>query len=291
MASKTPKTATTAPKVTGDVAKAAADSVKAAAKTQADATKTVIDAVAKAAKAPAAIPAAIAATAKPAEPKPATQKPTATKTVPVDATAAKAVAAPARAVHKAVKPVVEAAAPLVEATAEAAKTVPDAIQQTVETVVSATPKVAPTVEKDVTKMATQFETPKMFTDVSDRAQAAFAKSQSMVAEMGEFGKGNVEAMVESGKIAAKGLETLGQDAADYTRRSFEGMTSTLKSLASVKSPTEFFKLQSDYMRSAFDQAVAQSSKNTEAMIKLASDAAQPLSNRFATAVEKVKTAA
>ena len=98
-------------------------------------------------------------------------------------------------------------------------------------------------------------------------------------------------MVEAGKIAAKGFETLGQDNADYTRRSFEGMTATVKSLASIKSPTEFFKLQGDYMRSAFDGAVAQTSKNTEAFIKLASDAAQPLSNRFAVAVEKVKTAA
>ncbi|MBM3928122.1 MAG: phasin family protein, partial [Sphingomonadales bacterium] len=195
-----------------------------------------------------------------------------------------AIAAPAKSAARAAKPVVKAATDAVEATVEP-------IKKAVETAVSATPKVAPTVEKDVTKMATQFETPKMFTDVSDRAKAMFSKSQSAVADMGEFGKGNVEAMVESGKIAAKGFETLGQDAADYTRRSFESMTAAMKNMASVKSPTELFQLQSEYVRSAFDQAVAQTSKNTEAMIKLASDAAQPLSNRFAVAVEKVKTAA
>ncbi len=272
MASKTPKTARPAPKVTGDVAKAAADTVSAAANTQTEVAKTVIEAVAKA---PAAtIPAAIAAPkAAPAQP------------------VAKAAAAPVKAAKAVAKPVVAAAAPIVEATVAAVKSAPEKIQQAVETVVSATPKVAPTVEKDVTKMATQFETPKMFTDVSDRAKAMFSKSQSAVADMGEFGKGNVEAMVESGKIAAKGLETLGQDAADYTRRSFESMTAALKNMASVKSPTEFFQLQSEFVRSAFDQAVAQSSKTTEAMIKLSSDAAQPLSNRFAVAVEKVKTAA
>lgn len=195
-----------------------------------------------------------------------------------------AIAAPAKSAARAAKPVAKAATDAVEATVEP-------IKKAVETAVSATPKVAPTVEKDVTKMATQFETPKMFTDVSDRAKAMFSKSQSAVADMGEFGKGNVEAMVESGKIAAKGFETMGQDAADYTRRSFESMTAAMKNMASVKSPTELFQLQSEYVRSAFDQAVAQTSKNTEAMIKLASDAAQPLSNRFAVAVEKVKTAA
>lgn len=273
MASKTPKTARPAPKVTGDVAKAAADTVSTAANAQTQVAKTVIEAVVKARAA--TIPAAIAAPTKPAAPKPI----------------AKAVAAPATTVKAAVKPIASATAPVVAKAVEAVAAAPKTIQQAVETVVSATPKVAPTVEKDVTKMATQFETPKMFTDVSDRAKAMFSKSQSAVADMGEFGKGNVEAMVESGKIAAKGLETLGQDAADYTRRSFESMTAALKNMASVKSPTEFFQLQSEFVRSAFDQAVAQSSKTTEAMIKLSSDAAQPLSNRFAVAVEKVKTAA
>jgi len=62
-------------------------------------------------------------------------------------------------------------------------------------------------------------------------------------------------------------------------------------MSSVKSPADFFKLQSDFVRQSFDAIVAETSKNTEAMMKLAGDAAQPLSSRFAVAVEKVKTAA
>ena len=89
----------------------------------------------------------------------------------------------------------------------------------------------------------------------------------------------------------RAFETLGQDAAEYSRKSFESATATLKTLASVKSPTEFFKLQSDFVRGAFDSYVAEASKTTEAVLKLAGDAAQPLSNRAAVAVEKVKLAA
>ena len=37
--------------------------------------------------------------------------------------------------------------------------------------------------------------------------------------------------------------------------------------------------------------MAQASKNTEAMMKLAGEAAQPLSNRVALAAEKIKLAA
>jgi len=187
---------------------------------------------------------------------------------------------------------VEVAPVLASAPIEAVVPEPETpIVKAAESAQSVAEEAASTVQKDVSDMATQFETPKMLNDVTDRAQSAVEKGQKFVAEIGDFGKGNVEAMVESGKIAAKGLETLGQDYADYTRRSFEGLTATMRSLASVKSPTEFMKLQSDFARQAFDGMVAQSSKNTEAMIKLASDAAQPLSNRFAVAVEKVKTAA
>ncbi|RYG83451.1 MAG: phasin family protein, partial [Alphaproteobacteria bacterium] len=86
-------------------------------------------------------------------------------------------------------------------------------------------------------------------------------------------------------------EALGQDAAEYSRKSFETATAAFKTFGTVKSPTELFKLQSDFFRTSFDSYVAEASKNTEAMLKLAGDAAQPLSSRFALAAEKVKTAA
>ena len=133
---------------------------------------------------------------------------------------------------------------------------------------------------------------KSFTgEAKAHAESAVEKGTKAFAEASDFAKGNVEAIVESGKIAAKGMETLGQNAADYARKSFEGATATLKSLSSVKSPTDFFKLHSDYMRSSFDSIVAETSKTTEAMLKLAGEVAQPISNRVAVAVEKVKIAA
>lgn len=128
----------------------------------------------------------------------------------------------------------------------------------------------------------------LFGDASERAKGAYEKSVKMTEEFTEFQKGNVEALVESGKLAAKAAETLGQEAADYARKSFENSSAAFKTFASAKSPTEFFKLQSDYMKSAFESAVAESTKVTEAWLKLAGDVAQPLSNRFAVAVEKVK---
>ncbi|WP_375396993.1 phasin family protein [uncultured Sphingomonas sp.] len=128
-------------------------------------------------------------------------------------------------------------------------------------------------------------------DINGRAKSAMEKGTRMIENMNEFGKENVEAFVESGKIAAKGLESMGQDAAAYTRKSFEGATAAMKSFAAVKSPAEFFKLHSDFVRGQFDSVVAETSKNTEAMLKLAGEIAQPISNRVAIAAEKIKIAA
>ena len=128
----------------------------------------------------------------------------------------------------------------------------------------------------------------LFTDFNDRATAAFEKSTKLFDEFNDFAKGNVEAFAESSKIAAKGFESFGRDAADYGRTSFESATAAAKQFANVKSPTELFKLQGDYVRAAFDSLVAETSKNSEALLKLAGDIAQPLSNRAAVAAEKIK---
>jgi len=197
---------------------------------------------------------------------------------------------------------VEAAAPqevktnVEEAIAAPAETAHAVAEPVIEAAETVAPAVTTSTAKEMTTMATNFENAttqahNVFGDMNERAKAAVEKSTKLVEEANDFAKGNIEALVESGRIAAKGFESLGQEAADYSRRSFESATAAMKNLASVKSPTDFFKLQSDYMRSAFDAYVAEASKHTEAMIKLAGDAAQPISNRFAVAVEKVKTTA
>ena len=132
---------------------------------------------------------------------------------------------------------------------------------------------------------------KFTAELKTRSEDAVGKGKQLFTEWNDFNKGNVEAIVELGKIAAKGFEKLGQEQADYVRKSFEQTTAAFKGMAAIKSPTELAKLHSDYVRSSFDAMVAQTSHSTEAFLKLAGEIAQPLSNRFAVAAEKVKLAA
>lgn len=220
---------------------------------------------------------------------------------------AKAASAPVAPVVKAVaQPVVAPLADIAPETPVEAPTAPKAtaepviapalepvvVEPVAEIIENTASKMADTASKGNVIMETAMEKSQaMFAELNEKAKAAVEKNTKLVGEMTELAKGHVEALVESGKITAKGLETLGHDAAEYGRKSFEQATATMKSLAAVKSPADFFKLQSDYVRTAFDSMVAETSKNTEAFIKLAGEAAQPVSNRVAVAMEKIKTAA
>jgi phasin family protein len=131
----------------------------------------------------------------------------------------------------------------------------------------------------------------MLAEMNDKAKAAMEKSSKAMEEIGDLTKGNLEAVVESSKIAAKGFETIGQNAAEYGRLSFEKTSATIKSFASVKSPAEFFQLQSELMTSTFDALASESAKTSEAMLKLAGEIAQPLSSRVAVVSDKFKALA
>ena len=128
-------------------------------------------------------------------------------------------------------------------------------------------------------------------EAQERAKAAFEKSTAMAGEFGDLAKGNYEALVEVGQIVSEGLQDLAKADMEAGKTAMETMQDDMKTLAAVKSPTELFQLQSDFARSSFDAFVAHSSRSTEAALKLAGEIAQPISNRVALAVEKVKVAA
>jgi phasin family protein len=186
---------------------------------------------------------------------------------------------------------------------------------TTKPVVKAKPAAAPKAEKLVTRIVSVNETPisngvsKMtetvektakeaqakaadfFADIREKAVEAAEKGKKVAADAAEFNKANIEAMVEAGKIVAKGAQELGKTNMDYAKKNFEDMQAAVKEVTAVKNPTDFVKLQGELARKGFDTAVAQGSKNTEALVKLANDMFQPISNRFAVAADYFKKAA
>lgn len=128
-------------------------------------------------------------------------------------------------------------------------------------------------------------------DMQSKAQAAYDKGTGLVAEMTDLAKGNVEAIVESGKIVASGIEGLSKTYAEEAKSVYETLTADIKEMAAIKSPTELFQLQGKIMRRNFDAMVATSSKGSEHAMKLANDAIAPITARVNLAVAKLSQAA
>jgi hypothetical protein len=124
-------------------------------------------------------------------------------------------------------------------------------------------------------------------EIQSKAKAAYEKGTETLSEATEFAKGNVEAIVESGKIFAAGAQDLGKTYVDEAKSAYETLTADLKEIAAIKSPTELFQLQGKIARRNFDAFVATSSKNTEAFVKLANDSFAPISGRVTLATEKL----
>ena len=130
-----------------------------------------------------------------------------------------------------------------------------------------------------------------FADAQTRAKTAFAKTGELASEVTEFNKGNIEAVVESGKIFFAGVQGMGRDQVAATKAVVETVQDDFKKVVAVKSPTELMQLQGELARRNFDAAVSFGSKNTEALVKLYNDAFAPLSSRMSVAAEKIKKAA
>ena len=257
--------------VKADKAPAAEATVEAAPATKAPAKKpAAAKPVAKAA------PARKTAAKKPVARKAAAPKPAAKKAAPANKAAPVKKAAPAK------KPVVaKKAAPKPKA---APKAKPVAAAASIPTIPTLT-------DLKETIMATDYTAD--FTKTMTDMMAAFpvAKTNSGFTEMTEFAKGNVEAVVESGKIYAAGVQDLGKSYADEAKSVYETATADIKEMAGVKSPTELFQLQGQILRRNFDAMVAQTSKSTDAAMKLATDTVAPVSARVNVAAEKLSEVA
>jgi len=129
----------------------------------------------------------------------------------------------------------------------------------------------------------------IFSEANERSQDLVKRSQKVAEELAELARANVEAVVEAGRLATQGARTIGQDVVAKQRDGFEAAADAIRSLAEAKSPTEYLQLQGDFARASFDRAVAESSKLTESLVKLAGEAFQPLSNRASANAERFNT--
>lgn len=110
-------------------------------------------------------------------------------------------------------------------------------------------------------------------------------------ELLSFGKENVEALVQSGTLAAKGYEELMKAYTAFASQNIERAQAAAKALAGAKSPSEFVQLQLDLLREAGETLALESRKMAEIASTVTASAVEPLQARLQAAAGLYKSAA
>lgn len=102
-----------------------------------------------------------------------------------------------------------------------------------------------------------------------------------------FQKDNVEAIVASSTILTKGFEALTKEFVAFTQAQYEQSVTATKAIMAVKSVKELVDLQTEFAKTSFDALVAEATKVSETSMKVANEAAQPITARVNATVEKL----
>lgn len=94
-------------------------------------------------------------------------------------------------------------------------------------------------------------------------------------EFQTFGKDGFEAYVASSTAVTKGMQAMAQEAADFSRKSFEKSTSAFEKLAGAKSFEKAVEAQQAFAKESYESLVAQMTKLNELYIATAKDAFKP----------------
>ena len=128
----------------------------------------------------------------------------------------------------------------------------------------------------------QFE--QTFATTKEQVEKASAQLLKGYEDLAAFSKENVDALVQSSTIVAKGAEEIGKEVAAFAQSSFEKNVAAGKALMSVKSINEAVDLQNTLAKQNFDAFVSEATKIQELSVKVANEALAPLTARLNAAV-------
>ena len=99
----------------------------------------------------------------------------------------------------------------------------------------------------------------------------------------KFSKDNVDAALKSFGVVSKGAQAIAVESADYAKKSFEQSSAVVEKLVGAKSLEKAIEIQTDYVKSAYEGFVAQSTKLGELYTNLAKEAFKPYEGLVAVA--------
>ena len=93
--------------------------------------------------------------------------------------------------------------------------------------------------------------------------------------MQKFGKENMDMAMNVFGAWAKNAQAIAAEVADYSKKSFEDSVAAFEKLIGAKSPEKAMEVQTEYLRSSYEELVAETAKIGELYADLAREAYKP----------------
>jgi hypothetical protein len=99
-------------------------------------------------------------------------------------------------------------------------------------------------------------------------------------DMQGFGKDNMDMALKSADAVSKGFQAMANEAMDYSKRSMDASGAAFGKLLSVQSLDKAVEVQSDIIRSAYEDYVGQVTRMSEIVSDMAKSAYKPYESLF-----------
>jgi hypothetical protein len=102
-------------------------------------------------------------------------------------------------------------------------------------------------------------------------------------DMQQFGKNSMDLALTSFGAWTKGAEAIAVEMVDYSKKSAESSAAAWEKLLSAKSPEKALEVQSQFLKSSYEDFVTEATKLGELYLDLAKQAYKPLEGVLAKA--------
>ncbi|MBA3041742.1 MAG: phasin family protein [Alphaproteobacteria bacterium] len=94
-------------------------------------------------------------------------------------------------------------------------------------------------------------------------------------EANKKGKEAMDAVLKNYSEVAKGFQAIATEATEYSKKSFQDVSSYVEALSGVKSIETAFELQTNFLKSSYENFVAEATKMSEMYADLAKTVYKP----------------
>lgn len=109
-------------------------------------------------------------------------------------------------------------------------------------------------------------------------------------EVTAYSRENVDAALAASSAATKAIEEINSEVAELSKKAYEANLAAYKAVASAKTPKELFDLQSEFLKSRYEEALAGANKINALVTAASSNAFAPVNARVAATMEKFSKA-